>query len=59
VAEYVIPWVGWLLVVPVWTTVKNLRVAERGGVRIALGVFLLLHVGFLGYTVLRWTGTAG
>lgn len=54
VAQHVLPWVGWLLVVPIWTTVKNLRMAERRGVRSALVVFLLLHLSFLGYTVVRW-----
>lgn len=55
-AEYVLPGVGWILVVPVWVTVKNLRIAKKPLARAFLSIFLLLHLGFLAYTVLRWTG---
>lgn len=60
VAAHVLPWVGWLLVVPVWTTVRNLRMRNVGlGARAALFAMLALHLGFLGYTVWRWLGGGG
>jgi len=56
VASKSIPYLGWLLVIPIWTTVKNLRIEPLLLPRLALVFFLLLHVSFLGYTVLSWTG---
>lgn len=55
-AGYVLPWVGWLLVIPVWTTGRNLGLAKKGLVRALLAVFLMTHLSFLGYTILRWAG---
>jgi len=51
VAAHALPIVGWLLVIPIGTTVKNLRMDLHPLARAALVVFLLLHVAFLGYTV--------
>ena len=56
VASKAIPFLGWLLVIPIWTTVRNLRMGGLLLPRIALGVFLILHLSFLGYTVSTWVG---
>lgn len=58
VAAHVLPWVGWLLVVPVALVVWNLRLEARPGPRRALWLFLALHLSFLAYTVGRWIGVA-
>jgi len=55
VAAYVLPWIGWVLVVPLWTTVKNLRMEGVGTwPRRALWGMGILHVLFLAYTAWRW-----
>lgn len=54
VASKSIPFLGWLLVVPIWLCVKNLRIEPLRLPRLALSFFLLLHLSFLGYTVLSW-----
>lgn len=51
VASRALPLVGWFLVIPIWMTVKNLAMARRLLPRLALAVFLALHLGFLAYTV--------
>lgn len=56
VASQAIPLLGWLLVIPIWTTVKNLRMTLPALPRVALTLFLLLHLAFLAYTVLSWMG---
>ena len=56
VASKAIPYLGWLILIPVWTTVRNLRMETRALPRLALAVFLLSHVTFLGYTVWSWVG---
>lgn len=57
VAAYVLPWVGWVLVVPLWIVWRNLRMdGVKAWARRALWGMLLLHAGFLTYTVLRWVG---
>lgn len=56
VASRAIPYLGWLLVVPIWTTVKNLRMERAALPRGALAFFLVLHLAFLGYTVFSWIG---
>ena len=53
-ASKALPYLGWLLVIPVWTTLKSLRMTKRPWPRAALGVFLLLHLSFLVYTVWSW-----
>jgi len=54
VASKSIPYVGWLLVIPIWTTARNLRIEPLLLPRAALSAFLLLHLSFLAYTVLSW-----
>lgn len=54
VASKAIPFLGWLILIPVWTTVRNLRIETRVFPRIALVGFLLSHVSFFGYTVWVW-----
>jgi len=56
VAAYVAPWVGWLALLPLATTVKNLRMERRPAPRVALGAFLVVHLGVLAYTFGRWLG---
>jgi len=56
VASKAIPFLGWFLVIPIWTTVRNLRMDGLLVPRLALGVFLVLHLSFLGYTVWSWVG---
>jgi hypothetical protein len=56
VASHAIPYLGWFVVIPIWTVVKNLRMDLGLLPRTALGVFLLSHLGFLGYTILSWVG---
>ncbi|GMR13930.1 MAG: hypothetical protein BMS9Abin29_2156 [Gemmatimonadota bacterium] len=58
VAGYAIPYVAWLLPIPIWTTLRNLKVAS-GRIWVALFIFLAMHTSFLGYAVLRWTGVLG
>lgn len=54
VASKSVPYLGWLLVIPIWTTIRNLRIESLLIPRLALGLFLLLHISFLGYTILSW-----
>ena len=54
VASKAIPILGWLLVIPIWTTIRNLRMEGLRSPKIALGFFLLLHVSFLGFAVWSW-----
>jgi len=56
VASKAVPILGWLLVIPIWATVKALRMNQPLMARIALGFFLLVHLSFLGYAVRAWTG---
>ncbi len=58
VAGHAIPYLAWLLPIPIWTTLRNLKV-ESGRIRVVLFGFLALHSSFLGYAVLRWTGLLG
>ena len=58
VAGHAIPYVAWLLPIPIWTTLRNLR-GTSGRIRVVLFGFLALHLSFLGYGVLRWTGVLG
>lgn len=56
VASKAIPILGWLLVIPIWITIRTLRMGGRFLPRMFLGVFLALHLSFLGYTVWSWVG---
>ncbi len=54
--EYLLPRAGWLLVIPVGLALHTLRVETRSLPRVALGIFLALHLIALGWTVGVWTG---
>jgi hypothetical protein len=54
VASKAIPVVGWLLVIPIWTTVRALRLEGLRLPRVFLGIFLVSHLCFLGYTIWSW-----
>lgn len=56
VADHVIPILGWLAIPAAWLVLKNLRSIDRVWARRALWVFLALHLGTLGYTILRVAG---
>lgn len=56
VASKSIPFLGWVLVIPIWTTIRNFRIESLRLPRFFLGVFLLIHLSFLGYTVWSWVG---
>ena len=53
-AGMALPFLGWILVIPIWTTVKNLRMDGLRFPRVVLVGFLFLHLSFLGYTISRW-----
>jgi len=55
-ASLALPYLGWFLVIPIWTTVKNLRMDGSSVARVALVGFLILHLAFLAYTVWSWVG---
>ncbi len=54
VAAHVLPTLGWLLVLPIALLVWNLRIEPARGPRAALLAFLLVHAGFLSWTVWGW-----
>ncbi len=56
IARYVLPWTGWILVVPAWTTLRNLRMELPSAARAALVAMLLSHLGFLAWTAWLWIG---
>lgn len=56
VAAHVLPWVGWFLAIPLALTSYNLRLEERRWPRAALKLFLVIHIGFVAYTIGRWVG---
>jgi len=56
VASRSIPILGWLLVIPIWTTIRNLRMEGLRLPRVFLGIFLIIHLSFLGYTIRSWVG---
>lgn len=56
VAAHVLPWVGWLLAIPLGLTSYNLRLEERRWPRAVLKLFLVIHIGFVAYTIGRWVG---
>ena len=55
-AEYLLPRVGWILVVPLALVIQNLRLEPATGPRIGLWIFLGLHGTFLLWTLGVWTG---
>ncbi|MBT8395876.1 MAG: hypothetical protein HKO65_00350 [Gemmatimonadetes bacterium] len=56
VASKAIPILGWLLVIPIWTTLRNLRMEGPKLSRFVLVGFLLSHISFLAYAVWSWVG---
>ncbi len=55
-AEYLLPRMGWLLVVPAGLVIMNLRIERARLPRIGLGLFLGLHLLGLAWAVCVWTG---
>jgi hypothetical protein len=55
-AGHLLPRVGWLIVVPLYLVVRNLRIEEAPWPRAALFLFLIVHLGFLGWTGAGWMG---
>ncbi len=55
VASRALPYFGWFLLIPIWTTVRNLRMERMPVPRLALLAILVIHLSFLGYTVWSWT----
>jgi len=55
-ASKALPYLGWFLVIPIWTTIRNLRMDGLRLPRIVLGIFLVLHLSFLAYTASSWMG---
>ncbi len=55
-AAHFLPYVGWLLLLPVGLVFWNLKFERGRWRRGALVLFLLSHVGFLSYTVFLWIG---
>ncbi|MGD2121819.1 MAG: hypothetical protein PVJ76_08740 [Gemmatimonadota bacterium] len=56
VASKSLPILGWLLVIPIWTTIRNLRMEGLRLPKVFLMIFLIIHLVFLGYTVWSWVG---
>lgn len=54
VAAHVAPVIGWLALPAAALTIWNLRITDRPWARVALRVFLVLHIGVLVYTAARW-----
>jgi hypothetical protein len=55
-AEYLLPRAGWLLVIPIFLVVANLRMERAFWPRAGLFLFLFLHLAYLGWTVATWAG---
>lgn len=55
-AGYLVPWVGWLAVVPAVLVLRNLRMELPGPARWTLRFFLVVHVGFLVAAAWAWVG---
>jgi len=55
-ANHFLPYVGWILLLPIGLILKNFSAERARWRRGALAFFLLSHVGFLSYTVYLWFG---
>ena len=53
-ATHFLPYVGWVLLVPIALIFKNFQLERGAWRRAVLVVFLISHVAFLGYTVRLW-----
>lgn len=58
-AEHLLPWMGWLLILPIALVLLNLREEPAPIPRAGLAAFLLLHLAGLGWTVATWLGLTG
>lgn len=58
-AEYLLPQMGWLLLLPIGLVLLNLREERSPLPRAGLVFFLLLHLAALGWTVATWLGVTG
>ncbi|TVR63224.1 MAG: hypothetical protein EA422_09895 [Gemmatimonadales bacterium] len=58
-AEYLLPRMGWLLVIPIALVLINLREERSLLPRVGLVFFLVLHLAALGWTVATWLGVTG
>lgn len=54
VVSYAVPFVGWLVVIPLVAIVRNLRMAIPPWARRTLYAFAAVHVMVLGMAVLHW-----
>jgi hypothetical protein len=59
IAEYLLPRVGWMILVPLALVIRNLMIEPDPRPRRVLWGFLAIHVLFLGWTVGVWTGAWG
>lgn len=55
-AEYLLPRMGWLLVIPLALVIHNLRLEPATAPRLGLWAFLGLHGAFFLWTLGVWTG---
>ncbi len=55
-ANHFLPYVGWLLLLPIGLILRNFKLERSGWRRAALVLFLISHVGFLRYTAHLWFG---
>jgi hypothetical protein len=55
-AEYLLPRLGWIILVPVALAIRNLRIEPDPRPRSVLWGFLTLHLLFLGWAVGVWVG---
>lgn len=53
-AGYLVPWIGWLALVPAGLCVRNLRMGVPRPAAWALRTFVLVHLGFVGWGVASW-----
>jgi hypothetical protein len=56
IAEYLLPRIGWILLLPIGLVAHNLSLEGAPVPRLALALFLLVHLAFLGWTFAVWTG---
>jgi uncharacterized membrane protein len=58
-AEHMLPWMGWILVLPIGLVLMNLREETAPLPRAGLMIFLVLHLAALTWTVATWLGLTG
>jgi len=56
IAEYLLPRLGWILLLPIGLVVYNLSLERESLPRLALALFLLVHLTFFAWTVAIWAG---